>query len=134
MLDSLTVEDKSHLKPVYSTSGVFHIEIERRQHPSTVQTKCACCLSTFTVPASTLSDGTMVLEDPAGVLAEQAHLQEMVWFITKKEQLRIALTGYGLTDYARLKTLSHREVRRPTQHAGAASRRHPGRSDRSDGA
>ena len=26
-----------------------------------------------------------------------------------------------------------REVRRPSQHAGAASRRHPGRSDRLDG-
>jgi hypothetical protein len=42
--------------------------------------------------------------------------------------------GCGFTDYARLKTLSYREVRRPTQHAGAASRRHSGRSDRSDGA
>jgi hypothetical protein len=37
-----------------------------------------------------------------------------------------ALGGYGLADYARLKTLSHREDRRPTQHAGAALRRYPG--------
>jgi hypothetical protein len=69
VLDSLTIEHKPHLKTVNSTSGVFHIEIERPQHPGTVQTKCACCLSTFTVPASTLSDGTIVLADPAGVFA-----------------------------------------------------------------
>ncbi|MFB9265051.1 hypothetical protein ACFFWD_18130, partial [Bradyrhizobium erythrophlei] len=58
----------------------------------------------------------------AFALLAEIHRMEMVLFITKKQQLPIALTGYGPTDYARLKTLSHREVRRPMQHAGAASR------------
>jgi hypothetical protein len=42
--------------------------------------------------------------------------------------------GHVLITTHLLKTLSPREVRRPTQHAGAASRRHPGGSDRFDGA
>jgi hypothetical protein len=44
--------------------------------------------------------------------------------------LRVRLERYETW----LKTLSHRKVRCPTQHAGAASRRHPGRYDLFDGA